>query len=725
MGSSAERKLRAATSSISRIKSQIASLNATIDRRANPSKFGLSTQSRKSSGLIRARTALQFNLNVEQGRAATAFQEVVREKTVKAQARIKAQQVQAEKQRKAEIARQKQAEANRQKKLVADSQAQKQRDRDAEARRKQAEIVKAQAVFQSEDIQQDVKPAFESGEESTIANLEQVRLDRLEKLEATKSIPRLEEGTTFFGTGAGFEPVDIDSGKGAGASRTEGTAFTVKKGEVTSKPIKNILDPGSSEGAFIDTQVQVQLAGNVEDLLVVEKGISALKTGKASKAASVFEQTVTPQIAESGAFGGSTFLISAQEAGLAINRPSEGFPAISGQLIGETLAPGDFADIVNADFKPGGTAFKVKGGKVTSQPILPIDKFELATSEIEATGFKAGEPISNLNLFGFESSPKKKSTPITSQVFPPSFGSGGLGPLNQPRKPQNTVKSIIDAGFAPTQRPIERGIIPFDQPISSLGKVGKKPPRNIPLLIGGVQTTPKLISSFESNFGSFVTDIGSNFGFDIGGDFFSSLSKSISFERSSSKKKIGKKSLALFRAEQAKLELSKKKKRAKAAGFSVGSKGKVFKFGKVNGRTVILAEGKTVKGLQASIKAKAKAKADFARNKAAIQKAVAINKARKKAKSRARAKSREKRKVQKSRTRSRTLSGTSKPRKVVKVSKPSARKRSSDRSQDFLSGLTSSPGTDRFSGGPSGSKKKSKKGKSTPGIFGGGFGRRF
>lgn len=820
MASSAERKLTTAQGQIARAKAQIAKLDKTIDRRANPKKFGLDTRSRSSSGLQRQRQALLFNINVFQGRAATAFQEVVRQKTLQAQAKIKAQKLQVEKQRKAEVARQKQIVADRKAKLVADSQAQKQRDRDAEARKKQKEIEKAQAVFQSEDIQQEVKPSL-SGEESFISNLEQVRRDRLEKLEATKSIPRLEEGTTFFGTGAGFEPVDIESGKGAGASRTEGTAFTVSPGgKVTEKPIKNILSPESSEGAFIDTQIQAQLATNVESLLQTEKVLTAVQTGKASKAQAVFEQTVTPELAEAGTRGGSTVLGEADEFGVAINRPSQGIPAISGQLIGEVDAPGDFADFVNEQGQ--GTAFKVKKGKVTSEPIPPVDKFEVAKSEIESTGLISGEPISFGNLLGFDTPPKTKKE--KSQVFPSSFGSGGLSVIEQP---QDTIKSITDAGLLPTEKPITSGFIPFDQPISGISKskkgkstffaeatplppalplgveipdkklkprgaqvpIGQRDPFSpnalfVPALQtieGGLSAltlgqdinlpfqapirTPGKIGEpdrfgpfvFEqrtvptsktvipdplpslfivssspkaraSIFEGFVFGLGKEFGFDVGGDFFKSISRSISFERSTSKEKIGKKSLTKFRAEQAKIELSKKQKRAKAAGFSVGSKGKVFKFGKVNGRTVILAEGKTVKGLQSSIRAKNKAKADFARKKAAIQRQVAALKASKRRRSIARAKSRAKRKVQKSRARPLgKVSGTSKPRKVVKVSKPSARKRGTDRSSLFISGLTSSPGTDRFGGGPSGSKKKSKKGKSTPGIFGGGFGsgRRF
>jgi len=696
LASTAERKLRAAQSQISQIKSQIARLDATIDRRANPGKFGLTTKARSSAGLQRTKSALLFNLNVQQGRVATNFAEVVRQKTIKAQAKIKAQKIQAERQRKQEVARQKQIVADKQKKLVADAQAQKQREREAAERKKQAEIKKAEAVFESKAIQQEVKPAFESGEESFISNLEQKRLDDLETLEKTEAIERLEQGTGFFETGPGFKQTD-EPRLQAGASRKEGTLFTVKKGEVTEQPIKNILDPSSSEGRFIEGQIQAQLGTEVESFLQTEKVLSAVKTGKGPKAAEVFEQTVTPELAEAGTRPGSTILLSAEEAGLAINRPSEGFPAISGDLIADVFSPGEFA--------------REQG----------VDPFALAQEEREATGLKPREPVSIGNLLGFDTPPPKKKKQATG--FPSSFSitSGSPRPSNDP------ITQLINAGLTPTKRPITSGFIPTDRPISSIGTIGKKPPRNIPLLIGGVQSTPKIISSFESNFGSFVTDIGKDFGFDIGSDFFSSISKSISFERSTSKEKIKKKSLVKFRAEQAKIEFAKKQKRAKAAGFSVGSKGKVFKFGKVKGRTVILAEGKTVKGLQKSIAAKRQAER-IAKENARIrqvnrnrrEKARLIRRAkRKKAKSRAR----------KGRAKALGRVSGTKTRKVTKVSRPSKAKRSSGASSLFISGLTSSPGTARFGGGPSASGKKTKKptGKSTPGVFGGGFGsgRRF
>ena len=672
----AEQDLRKAQASIARQEGIIRQQEANLAR--------AKASGRPTATFVRVIASLKSNISVFKARASTAFQEVVRQKTIQFQAKIKKQKEQAAK---AEKQRQKQA----QQKLVADSQAQKQRDRDAEARKKQASILKAQEVFQSEDIQQDVKPTFETGGESTLFNLEQKRLSDIERLEKTKTIPRLEEGTSFFGTGAGFEPVDIDSGKGAGASRTEGTAFKVKDGKVTEKPIKNILDPSSSEGAFIDTQIQSQLGTNVESFLQTEKVITAIKTEKGPKAAEVFEQTVTPELAEAGTRGGSTFLISAEEAGLAINRPKEGFPAISGNLIGETIAPGDFADIVNADFVPGGTAFKVKKGKVTSQPIEPIDKFALAKSEIELTGLVAGEPISFGNLLGFDTPPKKKSTPITSQIFPPSFGSGGLGPLNQPRKPQNTVKSIIDAGFAPTQRPIERGIIPFDQPISSLGKVGKKPPRNIPLLIGGVRTTPSILGNLEDNFGSFVTSLGSDFGFDIGGDFFKSISSNISFGRSTSTEKIRKKKKVSAKSVEfaKKIAIAKKTPNVsfdvKTGKFISGSPSGV---GFVTGKTFAEFNKNKNVAIQQKRKQEAVKKEKFNRNLKIKQQKEAKRKI-----------ASQKRRTIKAKQKSAKFKGQSKStkRKTTKV-KVGAGGRSSDRSQDFLSGIGTSPGTKRARG---------------------------
>jgi len=101
--------------------------------------------------------------------------------------------------------------------------------------------------------------------------------------------------------------------------------------------------------------------------------------------------------------------------------------------------------------------------------------------------------------------------------------------------------------------------------------------------------------------------------FDVGGDFFISLSRLISFERSTSKEKIGKKSQAKFKAEKTALEFEQKKTRAKAAGFSVGSDGKIFKFKTVNGRKVISGEAKTVAELQKQLASKARVKAEFER----------------------------------------------------------------------------------------------------------------
>jgi len=745
LASSAERKLKQAQSQISQAKAQIAQLQAVKLRRstgpqtqkiavlrgdiAQAERRGRDTQilklqlaralkqpattgGRSSASQDRTIAALRQNISVFEGRASTAFAEVVRERTVKAQAKIKAQRIQAEKKAKADATKKKQAL-----KLVADSQAQKQREREAAERRKQAEIEKAQAVFQSEDIQQKVKPAFESGEESFISNLEQKRLDDLEILEKTDTIGRLEEGVGAFETGPGFKQTD-DPRLQAGFSRDEGTLFTVKKGEVTEKPIKNILDPSSSEGRFIEGQIQAQLGTNIESFLQTEKVLTAVKTGKPSKAAAVFEQTVTPELAEAGTRPGSTILLSAEEAGLAINRPSEGFPAISGDLIADVLSPGEFAELVNVGEQ--GTAFQVKGGKVTSKSIPPVDPFALAQEEREATGLIPREPVSIGNLLGFDTPPPKKKKPATG--FPSSFSitSGSPKPSNDP------ITQLINAGLTPTKRPITSGFIPTDRPISSIGQIGKKPPRNIPLLIGGVQSTPKIISSFESNFGSFVTDIGSDFGFDIGSDFFSTLSKSITFERSISSEKIKKERKISTRS----VEFTKK--------IALAKKTKGIDFDPTTGNFSLSgparrgSTAKTFKQIVAAKKADEKRIAIAERN-AKIRKAQRVKtaqriRASRAKRSRASSIARAKRKAQKSRARPLGKVSGTKPRKVVKVSKPSKAKRSKDVSSLFISGLTTSPGTLRFGGGPSGSKKPPKKpGKSTPGIFGGGFGsgRRF
>ncbi len=89
------------------------------------------------------------------------------------------------------------------------------------------------------------------------------------------------------------------------------------------------IDPLSSEGGFISSKIQSQLDTNVESLIQTQTVLGAVKTGKASKAAQVFEQTQIPKLAEDGTRGDSTLLAEADDLGLGINRPSEGFPEIS------------------------------------------------------------------------------------------------------------------------------------------------------------------------------------------------------------------------------------------------------------------------------------------------------------------------------------------------------------------------------------------------------------
>ncbi len=474
------------------------------------------------------------------------------------------------------------------------------------------------SIFDSSEIQSEVGPAFSSGEEFRISELEQRREDVVEKLEATKSLERLEEGTSIFETGAGFEDVGLESGLGQQVRRDE-----------------DLIAPKSSEGIFISGQVQAQNVDTLSDLLDIEKQLTAIRTeipGTAEfsrddaesiggvKALEVFEKTkgieATPDL-----FPGSTILATGEEFGIdkktteKIDGQTFEFPAIKGTLIGEVEKPSEVA-------------------KRTGE-----DPFALATSFREETGLFAGDPVSFGNLLGFETPSKPTKKQPESIISIP--------------KGEEQFSDIFGAGLTPAKdTKIESGFIPFAPvPISSsVTSFGSPTPAKRPRTSRAGRGSS--ISPFESNFGSFVTDIGKSFGFDTGGDFFTALSRSISFERSSSTKEIGQKSRDRFTTERSKIVFTKKKSKANKAGFNLDEDGNFVKFGIKDGERVVIRKASTVAGLQAALERKRKA--DI--KSAAIKKENARRKAVQAAKfARSRAKLRRRPKAKKSRPSSSSL----------------------------------------------------------------------
>ena len=445
------------------------------------------------------------------------------------------------------------------------------------------------SIFDSSLIQSEVGPAFSTGEEFRISELEQRREDIVEKLEGTKALERLESGQSIFETGAGFEPVSIESGLGQEILRD-----------------KEKIAPETSEGIFISGQIQSQQLDDISDLLDIERQISAISTelpgtpeskqkpkGDIAGVRALEALDETKQIDFSpDLFPGSTIIATGEEFGLdkktteKIDGETFEFPAIKGTLIGEVEKPSEIAERTGED------------------------PFALATSFREETGLIQDQPVSFGNLLGFDTpaKPTKKQPDLIEQIIP--------------ELKADPISEIIDAGLTPAEEPqIESGFIPFAPvPVSSrITSFGSPTPakrtRTSRAGRGGGVLTPSLTppSLFgESNFGSFVTDIGKSFGFDTGGDFFSALSRSISFERSSSTKAIGKKSRARFTTERANIELTKKKAKAKAAGFSLDEDGNFIKSVKV-GKQSVIRTSSTVAGLQKALKREREGKERTAR----------------------------------------------------------------------------------------------------------------
>jgi len=713
----------------------------------------------KRSGNQTLVSAAQANIRVLEGRATTAFQKIAREAAVKAQAR---QRAQAQAQQIAQAKRQAQERAERQAqqqvvqipvpvakapapaRLTSRQRALRIREAAQVARKekadsdaaKKAEELRSREIFESEAIQSQAKPSFATGEAFRISELEQRREAAVEKVEATKSLERLEAGTTVFETGAGFNPVALESGEGQKFSRSKdgvdlaGTIFSVKEGKVSERPAKDVL-PGEPEGLFISGQVQSQLVDNIDDVLTIDKQIGAIKTeipgtpefsrdledpdSRGGVAAlDVFKQTkgieATPDL-----FPDRTVVATAEELGVAVKTKEKffgetfEFPALKGTLIAEVESPSEEAE------RTGG------------------DPFAIAQDIREQTGLIPGEPVSFGSLLG-QDIPEKAIQPTVSksktedpllalqaqqsQTLPPFAGSlesvfGSQQSISQPKLPKRGKSSVF-------------------LPPTSAGFVG----------------APAVSAS---NFDSFLSNLGSTF--NISSDLFSKVSSGLDFGNIFGTKKLPKRvQTASQKKASAKAKAAgqiatlqrqgrsvpssliaqafpDKSARAKAAGFQVSSSGQIFEGRKSKGTFTGLKGSSVaqVKSKRAEIKRIAAEKARKAREKAqriaAEKRRRAIRKRQKKGRSTgARAPS-----SQVSIFGGSGSSSFSVP--TVSVSRPSAQKRSSQKSQDFISGFGTSPGTERASKGPSGSGKgKPKpKGKSTPQIFGGGFGsgRRF
>ena len=674
--------------------------------------------------------AAQSNIRVLEGRATTAFQVIAREEAVKAQARARAQ---AQAQQRAEAKRQAQIKA----KAIADAQRTKSQKL-ASAKAAEAERAR-QESFDSSKIQQETKQSFATGTEFQLSVLEQRRADALEKVEKTKALERTQAGTTVFETGAGFDPVSLESGKGQQISRSEdgedlaGTIFSVKGGITTQRPAKVVL-PGEPEGIFISGQIQSQNVDAISDVLDIEKQIGAIKTeipgtpefsrdDPESRGGVAALETLketrgidfSPDL-----FPGSNIIGTAEEFGVAVKSKEkfEGqtfeFPALKGTLTGETLKPSEVADITGDD------------------------PFAVAQEFREETGLIPGQPVSFGNLLGFDTPKKQKTiqpTVIKSKTQDPLLALQAQG-LNL--RPSDQLK-------------VESGFIPFAQPISQ-PKTPKRTSKSSvflsPTSAGFVAAPAVTISSFDS----FLSGLGSSF--NISSDLFKTVSTGLDFgnifgrkklparKQTSAQKKASAKAVAAGQIATLQRQgrsvpssliaqaFPDKTARARKAGFQVSSSGQIFEGARSKGTFTGLTGSSVaqVKTKRASLEKKkrevAARKAERARKEAALF--AARKKKSKKRKGRstgARAPS----------SQVSIFGGGSSSFSVptVSVSRPSAQKRSSSISQVFISSGGTQGRSARSTAiktGPSASKKKTTtKKKSTPGIFGGGFGggRRF
>jgi len=704
----------------------------------------------KASGNKTLVSAAQANIRVLEGRATTAFQIIAREAAVKAQAR---QRAQAQAQQIAQAKRQAQ-ERQAQQQVVqipvptatvptAPKPKPVSTRQRALAERKRLEEERSLATFDSSKIQSEAKPSFATGEAFRISELEQRREAAVEKVESTKSLERLEAGTTVFETGAGFNPVVLESGEGQKISRSKdgvdlaGTIFSVKEGKVSERQAKDVL-PGEPEGLFISGQVQSQLVDNIDDVLTIDKQIGAIKTeipgtpefsrgdpddpsGIGGVAAlDVFKQTKGID-ATQDLFPDRTVVATGEELGVAVKTKEKFFgetfvfPALKGTLIAEVESPTDIAE------RTGG------------------DPFVIAQDLREETGLIPGEPVSFGSLLG-QDIPEKAIQPkvkITkSKTQDPLLALQGQGLSLRPAD----------------QLKIESGFIPFAQPISQ-PKTPKKPSKSSVFLSptsAGFIASPAVT---RTNFDSFLSNLGSTF--NISSDLFSTVSSGLDFgnifgtkklpqrRQTASQKKASAKAkaagqIATLQRQGRSVPSSliaqafpDKSARAKAAGFQVSSSGQIFEGARSKG---------TFTGLSGSSVAQVKTKRASLEKKKREEAARKAERARKEAALfAARKKKSKKRKGRSTGARAPSSqvsifggsggSGISIP--TVSVSRPSAQKRSKDISQIFISSGGREGRSARSTAiktGPSASKKKTTtKKKSTPGIFGGGFGggRRF
>jgi hypothetical protein len=673
-------------------------------------------------------SATKANIRVLEGRATTAFQKIAREAAVKAQARqraqAQAQQIAQAKQAKRE-AQERQAQqqvvqipvptapapaparlSSRQRALqirqAADAARKEKADFDAA---KKAEELRSRDIFESERIQSQAPQSFETGEAFRISELEKRREAAVEKVEATKSLERLEAGTTVFETGAGFNPVALESGEGQKFSRSKdgvdlaGTIFSVKEGKVSERPAKDVL-PGEPEGLFISGQVQSQLVDNIDDVLTIDKQIGAIKTeipgtpefsrgdpddpsGRGGVAAlDVFKQTkgieATPDL-----FPDRTIVATGEELGVAVKTKEKFFgetfvfPALKGDLIAEVESPTDIAE------RTGG------------------DPFVIAQDLREQTGLKPGEPVSFGSLLG-QDIPVKAIQPTVSKS-----------------KTQDPLLSLQAQGQPQTLPPFAgslESIFGSQQPISQpkLPKRGKSSVFLSPTSAGFI-AAPAVT---QSNFDSFLSNLGSTF--NISSDLFSTVSSGLDFgnifgtkklpqrRQTASQKKASSKAKAAGqiatlqrqgRAVPSSLiaqAFPDKSARAKAAGFQVSSSGQIFEgrrskgtFTGLKGSSVAQVKSKRAEIIRIAAEKARKAK-EKAQRIAAEKRARVIRKRQKKGRSKgARAPS----------SQVSIFGGGSSSFGVPTVSvSGGAGQRGRQKSQDFIGGIGTSPGTQRARG---------------------------
>ena len=456
---------------------------------AEAKKSGNATRIKSATSLLEA---AKQNIGVYTARAQPLIQQVAKEKFEAAQ--------RAEAQRQASI----KAEAQRQAELNARQQLEL---------KKQQEAERASKIFESKAIQQEVKPFYETGEESVIAarekSIEQIR-ERYEKTEAGE---RLEKGIGFFETGAGFKEASSPE-QAAQATREKivGTAYTVKGGVVESQPIvqPSKIMPQEPEGQFISGQITTQLAGFGEAVVTSETSLAAIKTEKGGKALEVFEQTVTSGLPESGVRLGSTGLYTAEELGLAINRPSEGIPRYSGIIAADIETTKQEAARLS-----GGTAYAVEGGKVSSQPIV-IDPFELAVEKRKSLGIFPGEPYTLAQQYGYTVPEKPKSKAPTPSA-PQTQDAKIAAIISQGGVPNLSAK--IDSIFIPTDKKPDY----FDKSAGGLfaDMVGKESAKKPSSSLGIPQTSASfvkgapVVDNILGGFESFLSGVSKSFGIGV------------------------------------------------------------------------------------------------------------------------------------------------------------------------------------------------------------------